>query len=285
MSLKIKKEIAKTFGFEKKYSFQSDKVASKSKKLIASINNVSLQFELNKYRTNGVRDLFIQFVKSPMTYFTKSPKLFSVLDDISFDIEDGDRIGIIGTNGAGKTTLCRCITNMIKPTAGSIAVNGTVRFIFNTSMGVLPMLTGRENIVLLVHLIYSDLSESLKKEIIEDSIQFSELGHFIDAPFRTYSKGMQSRLCLSVISAQSSDLLILDEVFDGADEYFKEKVSKRIVSIIDNSGAIIFISHNREQIYSTCNRLIVLEKSKIVYDGNVNDGFKVYSNIVKRNGL
>ena len=171
---------------------------------------------------------------------------------------------------------------MIKPTTGDICIDGNVRFIFNTSVGVLPMLTGRENVVLLVNLIYSEYSDKQKKEIIEDSIKFSELKKFIDTPFRTYSMGMQSRLCLSVISAKSSDLLILDEVFDGADEYFKDKVSKRIINIIDKSGAILFVSHNREQIHSICNRLIVLDKSKIVFDGDVTSGFNVYSNIVKR---
>jgi ABC-type polysaccharide/polyol phosphate transport system ATPase subunit len=126
---------------------------------------------------------------------------------------------------------------------------------------------------------YPTLSSSEKKDIIEDAINFSELNEFIDIPYNKYSKGMQSRLCLSLISARPGDLLVLDEVFDGADQFFKEKITKRVVSMIKSSGASFIVSHNPEHLRTTCNRLIVIDNKKIVFDGGIEEGINFYNQV------
>src|SRR5690606_3638154 len=200
-------------------------------------------------------------------------------------VNRGERIGVLGINGAGKTSLCRCIVGMITPNSGMISLNGRVRGIFDTSVGVIPELTGRENAALVGSLLFPELSKRQLSEIVEDAIEFSELGEFANVPFSKYSKGMQTRLSLSLVSSISTDLLVLDEVYDGADLYFQQKISKRISKVIKDSGAVIFVSHSLDQIKAVCNRLILLENSKITFDGKVEDGIQLYSKIISKQGL
>src|SRR5690606_40243843 len=171
-----------------------------------------------------------------------------VLKGIDLKLNRGDRLGILGVNGSGKTTLCRCISGMYVPTKGTININGEVRSIFDTSVGIIPELTGRENAYLLSRFIFPHISKEERKRIVEEALDFTELGHFLDTPYRTYSKGMQARLSLSIISSKPTDLLILDEVFDGADEFFQAKISKRVLDMIHNSGSVIFVSHSPDQV-------------------------------------
>jgi ABC-type polysaccharide/polyol phosphate transport system ATPase subunit len=182
----------------------------------------------------------------------------------------------LGVNGAGKSSLCRCIAGMYKPTTGSVEVFGETRAVFNTNIGIQPDLTGRENAELLTQFLYPGLSKNDAKELINDAINFSELGRFIDAPFRLYSNGMQTRLSLSLVSARPTDLLILDEVFDGADTFFKEKISLRVQKMIQLSGAALFVSHSPDQVLKVCNRAIVLDQAQIVFDGEPSEALNFY---------
>ena len=118
---------------------------------------------------------------------------------------------------------------------------------------------------------------SEKKQIIEEALQFSELGDFLDVPYKFYSNGMQTRLCLSLISALPSELLILDEVFDGADQFFRKKISARVKNMIEKSGVVVFVSHSNEQILEVCNRVIILSHGRIVFDGLPQEGIDKYS--------
>ena len=244
--------------------------------IILEVSNLSLSFKLEYFKHDGVRDHFVNFLKNPIEKIFQKSDRFKVLDQISLTIRKGERVGIIGVNGAGKTTLCRCINEMIYPDNGTIIINGTKRAIFNSAIGILPELTGRENAQLLATILYPELTSSELDDVIAESIEFSELGHFIDTPFKNYSKGMQTRLCLSIISARSCDLLILDEVYDGADEFFRRKIVSRIHDLISSAGAVILVSHNPDQIISTCNRLVILNNAKIIFDGDVIQGMDVY---------
>ena len=252
-----------------------------TKKTILNVENVNFYFRLNYFTNNTIRDFFIKGLMSPFETMFRPEEIYHILKDINLTVSEGDRLGVLGVNGAGKTTLCRCIAGMLKPQVGKITTVGDVRSIFSSSVGVVPELTGRENAELLARLIYPRLSTLEIQSITEDSCNFSELGHFLDVPYNLYSKGMQVRLCLSVISARSGDLIILDEVFDGADEFFKKKIAKRVLDMIDRSGASIFISHSTEQIVQVCNRLVVLDNSKIIYDGGVSEGLIVYKSLHK----
>ncbi len=244
--------------------------------LVAKGENVSLHFELQHYFQNSLRDKFISAVRNPIDTFFGEKEILKILDGISFEIKKGDRLGIIGVNGTGKTTLCRCLVGMYKPQKGKIEVNGTVRGIFDTSTGIMPELTGRENAYLLARLFYPKLRDLTS--IVEEALEFSELGHFADIQFKQYSKGMQSRLALSIISSVPADLLMLDEVFDGADVFFQTKIAERMKNLIQKSGAVVFVSHSAKQVEKLCNRVMILDKGKILFDGPVDQGLKIYLN-------
>jgi len=249
---------------------------SNSRSEIVKISNLEISFNLDIYRSNTLRDFFVETLKNPLNSF-KRDKRHVVLREVNLTINKGDKVGLMGINGAGKTTLCRAIAGMYESSAGEVLVNGGTRAIFDTSVGIVPELTGKENAELMVQFIYPDINKKERKAIVEESLEFSGLNDFVHVPFDKYSKGMQARLCLSLVSAAPSDLLILDEVFDGADEFFQKRIAKRILNLIDHSGAVIFVSHNRAQIELACNRLVILADGKVFYDGEVEQGLKNYS--------
>jgi ABC-type polysaccharide/polyol phosphate transport system ATPase subunit len=233
-----------------------------------------LSFKADLYRSLSVRDSITRLVKDPFASLKGNSREVVVADDLSFEIKRGDRIGILGVNGAGKTSLCRCLSGMYRPNSGRVQVFGAKRAVFDTAIGVQPELTGRENAELLCKLMF--YGDPDKKAIVEDAISFSGLGEFIDVPFRIYSKGMQMRLILSLVSAKPCDFLILDEVFDGADHFFTEKVVPRVLKMIEASGSVLFVSHSMEQLKKVCNRLWVYDKGKITFDGSVEKGIEFY---------
>ncbi len=163
---------------------------------------------------------------------------------------------------------------MVIPHRGEIKLKGHVRAIFDTGTGVMPELTGKENAFLMARLFFPEVRNH--RPIVEEAMEFSELGHFLDIPFKQYSKGMQARLMLSLISARPSDILILDEVLDGADHFFQQKISVRMKKLIQDSGSTIFVSHNIEQIREICDRVLVLLNGKIGFMGDVEKGIKYY---------
>ena len=246
---------------------------------ILKLENINLALKLNAYRAWTLKQLFIDIAKDPVGAMLKESDRFPIAKNISFSGKAGERIGLLGLNGAGKTSLCRCIAGIYKATSGKITVNGSIRAVFNTGIGIQPELTGRENANLLSEFIFPE--EANKKELVERALQFSELGDFVDVPFRLYSNGMQARLYLSLVSAKPSDVFILDEVFEGADFLFAEKIAQRMIEIMNQSGLVIFVSHSFEQIERVCNRVLILENGSIVYDGAVKEGLDFYRGISK----
>lgn len=251
-------------------------ISTDTSKPILEITDLSVFFEVEHYEHQAVREIFISAITHPIHYFFSPREVFFVLDGINLKIEKGMRIGILGVNGSGKTTLCRCIAGMIVAQKGKIESNADIRAIFDIGNGIMPELTGKENAQLLARLFYPN--EKDMNSIVDEALEFSELGHFVDVPFKKYSKGMQSRLLLSLISAKTADLLILDEVFDGADIFFQKKLSVRMKNLIKNTGATVFVSHSPDQIREICNHVIVLNKGKISFQGPVEDGIEYYLN-------
>ena len=242
--------------------------------VLLSARHLQVHFELEHYQHHGLRDVFISMVNHPLEYFLKKPELLNVLDDVSFDITRGMRLGLLGVNGSGKTTLCRCLAGMMVPQKGKIETKAQVRAIFDTGTGVMPDLTGRENAFLLGRLFFPEVRDL--KQIVNEALEFSELGHFLDIPFRQYSKGMQTRLMLSLISSQATDILILDEVLDGADYFFQQKLSVRMKKFIASAGATVFVSHSADQIREVCDQVLVMNKGKIGFFGGVEEGLDYY---------
>ena len=225
---------------------------------ILTVRQLNIQYEIEFHRSDSVRDFFVGMVSNPLRIMLGNKDVFHVVKDFDLTLQRGERLGIIGVNGVGKTSLCRAIAGMLHPTSGEVMIKGEVRAIFDTSVGIQPELTGRENAVLLSRFLFPRVPSQELQAVVEESLEFSELGKFIDTPFKSYSKGMQSRLCLSLITGRPTDLLILDEVFDGADYFFQQKISARTLEMIENSGAVILVSHTPSQLERACNRVIVL---------------------------
>lgn len=244
------------------------------KNVLLDIQDLSLAFPLRLITSSTMREVFISTLAGPFSKKSKKGS-FPVLKNINLKIRQGDRIGLIGVNGAGKSTLCRCISGYYQPREGKIIRNAQIRALFEPALGLYPELSGRENARILAEIYFQQYRKEIDS-IVEESLEFSELKNFIDAPIKTYSKGMLVRLTLSVLSARPADILILDEVFDGADEFFREKLSVRIRKLIDQSGAVIFVSHYEAQINEVSNRAIVMGEGKILYDGEITAAYALY---------
>lgn len=238
------------------------------------MKDLGLVFPARIHRAGSIRDSFVRTLTHPIvTLFTPQQKL-EVLAGIDLEIQRGDRIALMGVNGAGKTSLCRAIAGFYKPTRGTLDVRGHVRAIFDTMVGIYPELTGRENADILTDFLYPELPD--REVRIREALEFTELGHFLDTPFKFYSNGMQARLCLSILTMKETDVLILDEVFEGADQFFREKIAARVLDMIEKSGAVIFVSHSEDQLRRVCNRAVLIRKGKVAFDGPVEDGLKFY---------
>ncbi len=245
------------------------------KNYLLEIENLDLSFPVRLYRHTSARDFFIQSIKSPWSIFQKTNENH-ILKNINLKIFKNDRIALIGLNGSGKTSLCRCLAGMLMPNRGRILKNCQIRSVIQTEAGFYSELTGRENARLLSFFLYNNLSDKDRLDVVDESLAFSELGHYVDAPLNTYSMGMKSRLSLALTTALPQELLILDEVYSHADEFFQNKIQTRIEMQIKNSGAVIMVSHYEKDFINSCNRGIVLHDGEIKYDGNLATALEAY---------
>jgi len=243
---------------------------------LLKIENLDFFYPLQMFQTASVRDIFISAIRSPWNFFTERKKTISILENINLSIVKGDRLAILGVNGSGKTTLCRCIAGLLEPSQGKITKTAKVGAVIQTEAGFFSDLTGRENAVLMSYFLYPMLTEQERVSLVSEVIEFSGLGSYADATLDSYSSGMKARLSLSLTTALPTDLLILDEAFNNVDEFFQKKSQDRIRKQIEESGAVIMISHHDQDLLQICNRGMVLNKGKLVYDGKVNVALKTY---------
>lgn len=251
---------------------------SKDSKPLLVLKNINLAYDLHLQKDNSLKDVFVNFFKNPMKRLFTANDVFHCLKGISFSIREGDRIAILGKNGSGKTSLCNLITGNFGPTFGEIERGCEIRCVYSSINHLFPELTGRENAKIIAKLIYSDLNSKELEELTNEAIHFSEINDFIDVPIKNYSKGMSTRLTLSLVTARPAELLIMDELFDGADQFFMEKFNPRLEKIINDSKSSIFISHNRDVLQKHCNRGIVVQKGEVVFDGPINKAIFYYQN-------
>ncbi|MBB3102477.1 ABC transporter ATP-binding protein [Azomonas macrocytogenes] len=200
------------------------------------------------------------------------------LKHISFSIEPGEAIGIVGQNGAGKSTLLKMITGTLQPTEGSVQINGRIAAILELGMGFNPELTGRQN----VH--YAAGLMGFKAEQIEQAMPeieaFAEIGEYFDEPVRTYSSGMQMRVAFSVATAFRPEILIVDEALSVGDSYFQHKSFNRIREFQEQGTTLLIVSHDRGSIQSLCNRALLLEHGSIIKDGAPEEVMDFYNAII-----
>lgn len=181
----------------------------------------------------------------------------TALDGVSFKLQAGDRLGLVGPNGAGKTTLLKVLYGIYAPTSGTVEIDGRVDALFNINLGFRREATGRRNIVLR-GLINGWSMEQIEARM-EEIIAFSELGDFIDMPFKTYSQGMAARLAFSIATAMEPEILLMDEWIGAGDARFQEKAKARTAQLARQAGIIVLASHSRPLLAKTCNKILTLE--------------------------
>ncbi|MDJ1461911.1 ABC transporter ATP-binding protein [Nitratireductor sp. GZWM139] len=180
---------------------------------------------------------------------------------MNFDLTSGDRLGLVGSNGAGKTTLLKVLYGIYQPTIGSVDICGKVDALFNINLGFRREATGRRNIELrgLINGWPPSVIESRMEEIIE----FSELGDFIELPFKSYSQGMAARLAFSVATCLEPEILLMDEWIGAGDPQFQDKARERMDKLAKKAGIIVLASHNHGLLKKTCNKILELERGEV----------------------
>lgn len=189
---------------------------------------------------------------------------FWALKNVSFDVNAGERVGIIGRNGAGKSTLLKILSRITTPTTGTIITKGKITSLLEVGTGFHPDLTGRENVFLNGSIMGMSRNEIRKK--FDQIVEFSEVEKFLDTPVKHYSSGMQIRLAFSVAAHLEPDILILDEVLSVGDHQFQQKCIKRMEEINSSGCTVIFVSHSIDAIKKYCKRAILLSEGKVIID-------------------
>lgn len=239
------------------------------KSLAMKVENVSMKFNLSSEKVDSIKEYVIKMAKKELMF-----QEFWALRDINFEVEKGDRLGIMGLNGAGKSTLLKVVSGVLKATEGVVTTNGKIAPLLELGAGFDRQYTGAENIYLYGAMLgYS--KEFLEKRY-DEIVAFSELGSFIDVPVKNYSSGMRARLGFSVATIVEPDILILDEVLSVGDAKFRKKCEARIQSMFDKGVTVIFVSHSTSQVLRMCNKGILLEQGRLIAKGDVEDVVSVY---------
>lgn len=241
--------------------------------ILGQINGTTLRNELQRFSAR------IHHREDPIKKIGareyKNGEAFLALDDVSFDVKPGERIGIIGRNGAGKSTLLKLISRVTAPSDGIIGLNGRVASMLEVGTGFHPELTGRENIYM-----NGAIQGMSKREIdrkIEDIIDFSECRQFIDTPVKRYSSGMYVKLAFSVAAHLDAEIMLMDEVLAVGDMAFQKKCLDKMSDVSKSQErTILYVSHNMNTIRQLCERCIVLDHGKLIYDGEVEEAISQY---------
>jgi len=233
-------------------------------------DNVSKRFSLDIDRPRSLQEMFVQ------RRIRAEAEWFWALRNVSFSIEPGEHVGLIGSNGSGKSTLLKLISRVIRPTTGSITTQGRVAGLLELGTGFHPDLTGRENIFLNASILGIPRLET--KRQLDDIIDFADIGPFIDVPVRNYSSGMVVRLGFAITTALQPEVLLIDEVLAVGDQNFQRKCIARLEDLQTRGVTLLLVSHGLGQIRELCNRTIWLAQGAIKADGETDLVSAEYSN-------
>ena len=197
------------------------------------------------------------------------------LDDLSFEIKEGDRVGLLGHNGSGKTTLLRTLAGIYAPSSGTLESFGDISSLFDFSAGGDEEMTGYENLFTLSLLHYKCFKKA--KEKLDEFAEFTGLGEYLNLPMRTYSAGMKVRVGFSVATSVEPDILLIDEVFGAGDKEFNKKSQGRMISLLGKTKILVFSSHSNELIRQFCNKAILLSHGRIIDFDNVDSVIRTYN--------
>lgn len=263
-------------------------------KPIIEVRNISKKYNITHQRGGYValRDVLMNVLKSPFSFLKTKVKQvagfekkeeFWALKDVSFNVNKGEVVGIIGANGAGKSTLLKILSQITPPTEGEIVLRGRVGSLLEVGTGFHPELTGRENIFLNGAILGMKKKEIAKK--FDEIVEFAGIGKFLDTPVKYYSSGMYVRLAFSVAAHMEPDILIVDEVLAVGDAEFQKKCLGKMEEVTQKEGrTILFVSHNMGAIKQLCSRTVLLSEGKIVKDGQTEEVINYYTKDIFKKG-
>ncbi len=239
---------------------------------IIDAQHVTMTYRLTKNRVSSVKEYLVSMLSRKLQY-----EEFRALDDVSFQVERGDVVGLVGRNGAGKSTILKVISGILRPTGGSVAVRGGVVPMLELGSGFDFELSGRENVFLNGAILGYDKTFLASK--YQDILNFSELHDFIEQPLRTYSSGMIMRLAFSIATVVQPEILIVDEILAVGDADFQAKSYARMQELMSGGTTVLMVSHNIDQIRELCNNAIWLEHGKVRMSGIASEVCDAYTGI------
>lgn len=241
-----------------------------SKNIALEVNHVSIDY----------RNLMhMSMHQSLLQNGVQRSEIIRAVDDVSFEVEQGSILGIVGRNGSGKTTLLRSIAGIFRPDEGYIDTKGNRVSLMAIGIGFNPNNTGRENILKSGMLLGCELD--YVKEHMEEIIEFSELGDFIDRPVRTYSSGMYSKLSFAVTAILDTDIMLVDEVLSVGDEHFRQKSYKKMEELMMSDRTVIIVSHATDTLKKFCNKVLWINDGKFVKIGETEEVLAEYDEFMK----
>ena len=235
------------------------------------IKNVSMRFNLGIEKNFSIKQAFVNFFS-----FKKKKKKeeFWALKDVSFHVNKGEVIGLIGSNGAGKSTLLKVVSGVMKPTKGEVIINGVISPMIELGAGFDAELTARENIYLNGAIL--GYSKKFLDEKFEEIVEFSELRDFLEVPVKNFSSGMTAKLAFSIATIVNPEILIVDEILSVGDIRFQEKSKKKMMSMIKGGTTVLYVSHSLKSIKEICTKVIWIEHGEIQMIGDTNKVCNAY---------
>lgn len=227
------------------------------------LENVSMKFNLGIEKEFSIKQAFVNFFSFKKK--KKKKEAFWALRDISFEVDRGEVIGLIGSNGAGKSTMLKVVSGVMKPTKGKVTVKGVISPMIELGAGFDAELTARENIYLNGAIL--GYSRSFLEEKFDEIVEFSELKDFLDVPVKNFSSGMTAKLAFSIATIVNPEILIVDEILSVGDIKFQEKSKSKMMEMIEGGTTVLYVSHSLESIKELCNKVVWIEHGKMIKMG------------------
>lgn len=242
---------------------------------IINVDHVSMRFNLAQEKTETLKEYAVKLLRGQLMF-----NEFYALKDVSFQVERGESVALIGRNGSGKSTMLKVIAGVMYPSQGSVRVNGEIAPMIELGAGFDLELTARENIFLNGAVLGHD--RAYMQEHFDSIIDFAELKDFVDVPVKNYSSGMLARLGFAVVTEVKADLLVVDEVLAVGDFMFQQKCQKRLADMLAGDTTLLFVSHNSQQVQELCRRAIWLDHGVVRGDGPSAEVCAAYESAMQR---
>lgn len=236
---------------------------------IIKVNNVSMRFNLAEEKTDTFKEYVLKMVTGKL-HFTE----FYALKDVSFDIERGESVALIGKNGSGKSTMLKIIAGIMYPSKGTVSVHGSIAPLIELGAGFDPDLTARENIYLNGAVMGHD--REYMDRYYDQIVEFSELQEFMDVPIKNYSSGMQARLGFAIATIVRADILVVDEILAVGDFRFQQKCKEKMAELMEGGTTLLFVSHNGKQVKELCKKAIWIDHGELMAYGDTEEVYGLY---------